>query len=474
MKNNRFAVLDLGSSGFECALLDIKGNIVKSLKKSIKPKLPREGFLEYDSEEILKVQVALLDKIIANGKPLGIGIASQRSTVVLWDKKTGKTLCPVLSWQDARATSELGNLAISQKKIHKITGLYKTPYYSAPKISWCLKNFPSVKSALKKNTLLCGSLPTYLIWYLTRGKTFAIDPTLAQRTLLFDINKFDWNKDLLSAFNIPRRILPQVSESVGNFGIYKNIPVIAMVGDQQSALAGVEAFDKGDAMINYGSGAFLLVNTGNEKIDIPGLLTSVNWQNSSKKTYSLEGTINSAGSMFDWLKKLGFDFDIKKLDYYCAHSDTNPFVLPALGGIGAPYWDFNTEVVMAGLTPQTKKEDIVKATLQGIAFLASDIFSKIGQSGIEIKEVKASGGLSASDYLLDFQSDLIQVPVTRVGERETIKGVFNLMSKYLGIAQQKITKQTKKFIPKLTPSQSQKLIDCWIKFLNLSRQIYKI
>lgn len=481
-----FAVLDLGSSSFRCALLNSKDNIIKLVQKPVRPDLPKTGYVQYDGEKLLKLQIFLLDKILnfaPNGaKILAIGIASQRSTIVLWDKNTGKTLCPVLSWQDGRAGSELKNIKLSQEEVFKITGLYKTPYYSAAKISWCIKNFSKVKSAQKKGTLLCGALPTYLIWHLTRGRTFAIDPTMAQRTLLFDINKLKWSNKLLASFGVKQNILPKITPSNANFGAYKNIPIITMLGDQQSALAGVKAFKKGDAMLNYGTGAFLLANTGNKIMKVPGLLTSVNWQDEGKKaSYILEGTIHSAGSIFDWLKKLGFDFDIKKLDYYCTHSATNPLVLPALGGLGAPYWDFTTEVVMAGLSPQSKKEDIIKGALQGIAFLASVIAGEIRKSGIKINEIKVSGGLSASDYLLGFQSDLMQIPTIREQERETtLKGVYYLMLKHKNIfpfykgRREGILPQPKKFTPKLTSYQSQGLFNCWHRFLELSRQICRI
>jgi glycerol kinase len=535
MKKDYFVVLDLGSSGFKCVLLNSKAEIVKLVQKPVKPRLPAPGHIEYDGEKLLKLQLSLLGEILnsAEGKNriAAIAACSQRSTIVLWDSKTGKTLCPVLSWQDCRAGGELENIKFSNEEIHKITGLYKTPYYSAPKIKWCLKNFPQVADAYKKGTLLCGSPATYLIWHLTEKKVFAIDPTLAQRTILFDIKNLCWSQDLLKSFGIDRNILPRITPSIGNFGSHKGIPICAMLADQQAALAGAGAFGHGDAMINYGTGAFLLVNTGQDILNTAGLLTGVNWQTADGKTsYNLEGIINAAGLMFDWLKKLGFDFDTTKLDDYCKKSVTNPLVLPALGGLGSPYWDFNAEVVMAGLSPESEKQDILKGSLQGIAFLAACIVMHMKKNGVKLNCIGACGGLSKSDYLLGFQSDLMQVPVIRIKEPEsTVMGVYYLMLQHLGIeiplkpflfpplskegrggilpdsrqrqgrtcgafgnelfsdndgaagaaskgkiSSQKAVKQPRIFTPKLTPSQSQQLFDCWHKFLELSQKISRI
>jgi glycerol kinase len=478
MADKNFIVMDLGSSNIRCALINADGKISKMETQPIQANFPKPNHAEYDGEKLLNIQLELLNGILKESKPAGIGISSQRSTIVLWDKNTGKPLCPVLSWQDGRGAQELGKVSLSQEEIHKITGLYKTPYYSASKISWCLKNYPEVQAAYKKGNLFIGALPTYLIWHLTGGKTFAIDPTLAQRTLLFDINKFDWSSELLKLFEIDKNILPQIKSSTGDFGTYKDIPIIAMAGDQQSAQLGAGAVNEGEAVLNYGSGAFLLINTGGKILSVNGILNSVNCQiGNAKPAYSLEGTVNSAGTMFDWLKKLGLDFDIKKLDDYCKNASTNPILLPALGGLGAPFWDFNTNVTMAGLTPQSKKEDIIKASLQGVAFLAAIIAMQSKKHGLVLKEVRSSGGLANSDYLLGFQADLLQASVVRMGQVQmSITGIGYIMARHLGLNTDNwnFLENSVKFNPKLSPSQSEKLVDCYYKFLELSRQISKI
>ncbi|HUT85411.1 MAG TPA: FGGY family carbohydrate kinase [Elusimicrobiales bacterium] len=477
-----FITLDLGTSSVKCSLIDSCGKILNIIQKPLTIRLPKTGWVEYDAKQLLNTPLELLDETIKSApKDLqisGIGVASQRSTIVLWDKKSGEPLCPVLSWQDGRAAAELSKVSFSQEEIHKITGLYKTPYYSASKISWCLKNYEEVKSAYQKGDLLCGALPTYLIWKLTEGKTFAIDATLAQRMLLFDIKKLCWDKKLLDAFGIDENILPEITPSVKEFGTYKGIAILAMIGDQQAALVGVGAISEGLAALNYGTGAFLLANTGTKLLDVQGLLSSVNAQIAKEKiTYSLEGTVNSAGSMFDWLKLLGFDLDIKKIDDYCNNSQTNPMVLPALGGLGAPFWDFNTSVTFTGLTPQTKKEDIAKASLQGIAFLVAIIAMSMKKSNVNLKEIRASGGLAESKYLLSFQSDLLHTPVIKMyQEQTTLLGAAYLMSKYLGLESDKwnFLEKSEKFVPKLSASQSEKLLSCYMRFLELSRQISRI
>ncbi len=477
-------VLDQGSSSSRAFIFDTSGRIIRKFQERIKASYFENG-VQYNGEELLRSQMQVLDNALSiippGSKIIGMAIAAQRSTTVLWDKKTGVPLCPVLSWQDGRAARIAEKAEISQQKIHHLTGLYKTAYYSAPKIKWCIENYPRVKESLRSKRLLAAPVPSYILWHLSGGKIFFTDPTHAQRTLFYNIRKKRWDKNILTAFKVPGEILPCVMPTLGGWGNIKRgkftLPVMAVVGDQQAASFGL-GIEKKMATINYGTGAFLLVNTGRKMLNIKGFLNSVGPSMKGGMDdfdYFAEITVNACSSLFEWLKR-NFSFlrDITEINNMCSKSREKLLLLPAIGGIGAPYWDYSTFTSIAGLTRQTSKEDIVKAALEGIAFSLADPFETITSRGIRISSITAAGGLSEINYLLQFQADITGVKVIKSRNREaTAFGTAKLAAINCGINinDWKYATLSNVFIPRTKSFQRKKLINLWRNFLKNSKQI---
>ncbi|NLO91298.1 MAG: glycerol kinase [Elusimicrobia bacterium] len=428
MAEKCFLVLDQGSSSSRAFAVSASGAILARAQKPLLPSFPRQGWAEYDPDALLSSQLAVLDEVLAQlpprMKPVSLGITSQRSTVLLWDADTGRCVCPALSWQDGRALQQLGLLSMGNSALFSITGLYKTPYFSAPKIRWCLDNYPEAAELLAKGRLRAGPVTSYLLWHLSGGKVFVVDPSLAQRMLLFNIRTGDWDASLLEAFSLPRTMLPEVKPSFGAMAVLNRngleLPVSVCLGDQQAALCGAGGWRHGVSVINYGTGAFFLSNTGSQACLVHGLLCSAGWADSAGAlSYLAEGTVHSASSMFDWLMQIGLDFKKSDIDALYAQSKHPILALPALGGLGSPHWDYGVGTTMAGFTPHTTKADIVRGVVEGIAFLVSDIALPLALAGVSLDSIVASGGLANLDCLLQFQADILQKPVRRAAETET-------------------------------------------------------
>ena len=441
MNKNVILAIDQGSSGTRAFAVDASGAVLYKRTEVICAEHPREGYAQYDAAKLLESQLVVLNELLdklEEEEVSAIAVSSQRSTVVLWNRRTSEPLAPALSWQDGRASQEADSVSFPQQDIHKLTGLYKTPFYSAAKIAWCLKNIPAVQKAAQKGELAVGPVATYLIWRLTKGEVFAIDPTLAQRTLLFNIHTGDWDEDLLNAFGIKRDFLPQIRPSQADYGMYeykeRRVPIVVCVGDQQASLAGM-GLKEGSSSINYGTGAFFLHNTGRELKQIPGILTSVAASGTDGKCdFILEGPVNASGVIFTWLKELGFDVDLEELDLLYSQAQNPVWFLPALGGLGAPYWDFTVSPVFSGFTPQTKKADVAAGVLRGVAFLLADIAYYIKNYGVSIGDIKVSGGLANIQSLLKFQADILQTRLLKCPETEsTAMGTVWLAAQALNI-----------------------------------------
>ncbi|MFH1618958.1 MAG: FGGY family carbohydrate kinase [bacterium] len=476
-------VLDQGSSSSRALAVDRHGVVKFKVLKPLQASYPREGMAEYDASALLQSQLKALEELLRklprSARPVAMGIAAQRSTFVLWDRKTGTPLCPALSWQDGRAVKELDEAGLDPIKVHFTTGLYKTPYYSASKMLWCIKNLPEVKAARDSGRLMAGPVTSFLIWHLTRGDVFAADPTMAQRTLLFNIKRSCWDESLLGSFSIPSSILPAIRPTVGAWGEYRKgrlkIPVNVTIGDQQAAVAGLGVNRAGMTALNYGTGAFLLCNTGREMHQIPGLLTSVGLQDGSgKNSYLLEGTVNSAASTLEWMKILGLLDNIKEADSMCRASKGGVMVLPALGGLGAPRWDYLTSTTMTGFNSQTRRNDIVRGCVEGIACLVTDIAVLLKSRGLEPGETRASGGLAGLDYMMQFQANLFQRPVMRMVQPEaTAAGAAMLAAGYAGmdVSDWPLDRAEKRFEPAVPAAEAEKLIKRWKAFVENCRKM---
>ena len=407
--------LDIGTSSIRAAAIGPEGRVACLRQIPFVPVRTVNGESAYQGD-ILNSQLSLLNKVLDDVNPAQVDalvISSQRSTVVLWDRPTGQVLAPILTWEDGRAAKEAAQNPLSQAQVHALTGLYKTPFFSAPKITWCLKNFPTARQALKENRLCAGPLASFLIFHLTQKKVFATDFTLAQRMLLLDIHTLTWSEKLCASFDIPVSILPQLKSSVADYGAYEYkghlIPIKVCAADQQAASSHLQA---GQTCINYGTGAFVLRHVGENKAICEGLLTSLAPTSTpDSPQFLLEGPVNSAGSAFLWLSKQGISFDMTQLDDLCSTSKNPVHILPALGGLGAPYWNFNCSPVISNLSPLTESADWAAGLTRSIAFLVADIAQYLKNQNASLEKVFVSGGLSQSRYLVQFQSDILQLPL---------------------------------------------------------------
>lgn len=472
--------LDQGSSSSRVLAVESSGRVLARVQRPLKAHYPKPGWVEHDAEEIFRTQTRALDEILkglpASANIVGAGLAAQRSTVVLWDRETGKAPCRVPSWQDGRAVSVVAPLQGRQAEAHEKTGLYLTPYYSAPKIRWLLDHEPAARKLLDQGRLMIGPVSSYLIWRLTGGKVFAADPSMAQRMMLFNLRTFDWDPGLLELFNIPRACLPEIRPSAGAWGEIercgRKFELRACLGDQQSATLGLGGVSEGSSVANYGTGAFLLLNTGARQHRIPGLLTSVGWSREGAPPVFLEeGTVHAAGTSFDWLRdNLGLLKKNSDIDRLCRASKRRVWALPAIGGLGAPRWDYQTRTAFFGLDSQTRPEDLVRGVAEGLAFFISDIAGAMRGGGLQLREVRASGGLSRVSYLLQFQADLLGLPITRCREAEvTALGAASLAVEAAGeswAGRLRGTAEDRTFEPKLPGPEAEGLRQNWKAFVS--------
>lgn len=482
MKEEFIIVLDQGSSSSRALAFDLEGAIRFKTQKKIALSYPRPGYAEYDALELLKSQTDSLTELLAKLPPdaeiRAMGLAAQRSTVILWDRETGVPLAPALSWQDGRARAELAKVSVSNTVIHELTGLYKTPYYSASKIKWCLENLPRVKDASAAGRLLISPVSGFILWHLSKGKIFALDPTQAQRTLLFNIRRLKWDAGLLKAFGLGAGQLPAVLPTIGDFGTIKaggfTIPVRAVLGDQQAALLGLDAGSVSAAALNYGTGAFLLVNTGSRLVKVPGILNSIGWREAGAKApcHFLESTVNSAATALEWLKvKFGLFSELSEVDGLCRLSRNRLLCLPAFGGLGSPYWDFSAFTTFAGFSPHTDRHDVVRGVVEGIAYMVGDSLDLIRKKGFNITEIRASGGLSNIDWLLQFQADITGAKVLRMEDTEaTALGAAIGAARAAGIELPRKIKVSKEFSPAVSEAERANLLKAWRVFVKNGRR----
>lgn len=443
MTQKYIAALDLGTSSCRAAAVSLEGHIICQKSVPLAPLRRAEGLSEYEAQTLFEAQLNALHAVLNEAgvsQAVGIAVASQRSTVVLWDKSSGRAVAPVLTWEDGRASQETVLCSLSQDEIHALTGLYNTPYFSAPKIAWCLENCPPAGEALRKGTLAVAPVASYFIWRLTKGSVLATDPTLAQRMLLLDVNTRTWSEPLCQAFGVPVAALPTLLPSGADYGFYEydgiKLPILACVGDQQAA-AYATGLTPGKCTLNYGTGAFLLYNAGRETKRLPGMLVSVAVsQETCESDLLLEGPVNAAGSVFMWLSEVGISLDITQADDLVKTAQKPVWLLPALGGLGAPYWDFSATPVMAGFSPLTKKADMVAGAVRSVAFSLADVAYYLRKFGFEPVQTSVSGGLSRLETLLQFQADILQKELTVLEETEnTLLGAARLAVRRLGTQQ---------------------------------------
>ena len=436
---------------------------------------PKNSWVEQDAEEIWSCQKKTLDDIISQIKPdevYGIGITNQRETVVAWDKLTGKPIYNAIVWQCRRTSKFIDKLPLGiKRKIKTRTGLIPNAYFSASKMKWIIDNVPLAKKLINKNQLCMGTVDSFLAFKLT-GKHIT-DTTNASRTMLFNINTLTWDQDLLNYFKIPQSILPQIIDSnaeVGNCTEY-NIPLCGIIGDQQSSLVGQACFKKGMAKATYGTGCFVLLNTGNEIVKTNHLLTTVGYTVNGKTTYALEGSIYSACNAIDWLKdKLKLFKEYDEIDAACNQLSSNEgvYFVPAFTGLGAPYWNDYSKGTIVGMTLATDYRHIIRACLESIAYSTCAVSKEIVKKGINLKELHVDGGGSNNNFLLQFQSDMLQRNILRsaVSESTAMGAVYmvGLNKKIFNIPTiEKQYKIASTFTPSKSLAERNKLYSSWEK-----------
>ena len=423
--------LDAGTTSNRCILFDHAGNICSMSQKEFTQVFPQPGWVEHDADEIfatmLEVSRQALQNIGATAADIAaIGITNQRETTIVWNKHTGRPICNAIVWQCRRTApfcDELKARGLNQT-IREKTGLVIDPYFSGTKIRWILENVPGARESAKRGELLFGTVETWLIWKLTGGKSHVSDYSNASRTMLFNIHTLQWDQEILDLLDIPAEMLPQPVQSSAPYGATDPmffgapIPICGAAGDQQAALFGQTCFTPGQSKCTYGTGAFLLMNTGSTPILSKNeLLTTVAWGLNGEVTYALEGSIFVAGAAIQWLRDELKFIDSASDSEYMARKvpDTNGcYVVPAFAGLGAPYWDAYARGVITGLTRGTNKNHIIRATLDSIAYQVNDVLSAMeADSDIALGALKVDGGAAANNYLMQTQSDISSVPVLR-------------------------------------------------------------
>lgn len=436
--------LDSGTTSCRTLLIDRQGQVVSMAQKEFTQYFPQSGWVEHDPIEIWNTQLTTLQNAkhkagIKSDDVAALGITNQRETIVLWDRDTGLPVYNAIVWQDRR-TSEFCDQLIAQNHANMFqekTGLIINPYFSGTKIRWILKNVPAAQKALSENRLLAGTIDTWLIWKLTNGAVHATDYSNASRTLLFNIHTLDWDNEILELLEIPRSILPKVysSSDAKNYGTVAPehwskrakgiVPITGVIGDQQSALFGQLCVEPGMVKNTYGTGCFCLVNTGTKPVKSHNkLLTTIAWKIGDQSVvYALEGSVFVAGAAIQWLRDgLKMIYDARETDFLAsiANDDQNVYVVPAFTGLGAPYWDSYARGAIFGLERSTKKEHLVKSTLEAIAFQSYDLIKSM-ENDLQkpIVSLKVDGGASNSNYLMQFQSSITNLDVVRLKNTET-------------------------------------------------------
>lgn len=423
--------LDQGTTSSRCILFDKKGNICSMSQKEFTQHYPKPGWVEHNPMEIWSSQLSVATECMAMlgvgaDQIDGIGITNQRETTIIWDRETGEPVYNAIVWQCRRTSDMIEDLKKDgfDKIIREKTGLVPDAYFSVSKIAWILRNVPGAREKAEKGELLFGTVDTWLIWNLTRGAVHATDYTNASRTMLFDIHRRCWDENIMERFGIPASMLPKVYPSSHVFGhtdssiLGGEIPIAGVAGDQQAALFGQCCFEQGDVKNTYGTGCFLLMNTGHQAITSnAGLLTTIAASTSDEVEYALEGSVFVAGAGIQWLRD-----SMRMLksasasrEYAERVEDTaGVYIVPAFAGMGAPYWNQYARGTVVGITRGCTKEHFIRATLESIAYQTADVLRAMEQdSGLTLKSLKVDGGASANDFLMQFQSDIINTTVHR-------------------------------------------------------------
>ena len=432
MSSGVILALDQGTTSSRAMAIGLDGQVIASAQEEFPQIFPQSGWVEHDPEAIWRTQRRTAEQTLerlGGRKVAAIGVTNQRETVVVWDRKTGEAIHNAIVWQDRRTASRTQELAAQghEAMVSERTGLVLDPYFSASKIAWILDAVPGARDRAKRGELAAGTIDSFLIWRLTGGQVHATDATNASRTALYDIRNGRWDEDLCALFNVPMNLLPEVRDSADDFGVSDifgpSLPIRGVAGDQQAALVGQAGFNAGDVKSTYGTGGFLVLNTGSElKRSRSRLLGTIAYRVGGKTTYALEGSILSAGSTIQWLR------DELKIIRDGAHagelaaaiSDTaGVHLVPAFTGLGAPHWDSDARGAILGLQRGSTISHIARAALESAAFQTAELLEAMAKDGVAPQTLRVDGGMSRNDWLLQFMSDILGIEVIRPKNVET-------------------------------------------------------
>lgn len=482
--------LDQGTTSSRAIVFDRSQQIVASAQKEFPQLYPQAGWVEHDPLELYSSQYGVMMEAITRGgidpaEIAAIGITNQRETTIVWEKATGRPIYPAIVWQCRRTAALCDRLRADglTEHIRAVTGLVPDAYFSATKIRWILDHVPGAQERAERGELLFGTVDSWLIWKLTRGRVHATDVTNASRTMLFDIRRLDWDETLLQVLRIPRCMLPDVRPSSGDFGTCNiqgvEIPIAGAAGDQQAALFGQCCFAPGEAKNTYGTGCFLLMNTGETPcVSRHGLVTTIAAGLGGHVTYALEGSVFVGGAVIQWLRdEMRFLSEASDAEYYAQKVDSTGgvYFVPAFTGLGAPYWDMYARGAIVGITRGTKREHIIRAAQESIAYQSMDLVAAMEKdTGVPLRELRVDGGASRDAFLMQFQADMLATPVRRPVIRETTAlGAAYLAGLTVGIWHDpdELRRQWRcdvSFLPHMTAEQREKNRRGWAKAVGRS------
>ena len=488
--------IDHGTTGSRAVLYDAEGNKVASAYQEFPQYFPQPGWMEHDPEEIWNSVSSSVDRVlqeVPGGSVAAIGISNQRETTVVWDAETGRPVCNAIVWQCRRTSGRCKQLKSEQDEVRffrERTGLPIDAYFSATKIEWILKNVPAARIIAGKGRLRFGTTDAWILWKLTGGAVHATDYTNASRTMLFDIEKLRWDREILERFEIPGEMLPRVQQSSGLFGLTvargalpAGIPITGIAGDQQAALFGQGCFEPGSVKNTYGTGAFVLLNVGRKRpVSEHGLITTLGCDASGEPVYVLEGAIFVAGSAVQWLRDGLKVLDSASLSEQMAESvpDTGGvYFVPALVGLGAPYWDQDARGCVVGITRGTNRNHLVRAALEAMCYQTRDVVEAMQKdSGLTTSELRVDGQATANSFLCQFQADILGVDVIRPADIETAaRGAAYLAGLGAGLwesaDQMKMSrKESKRFSPEMPRETSAVLYKGWLEAVKRTLSSY--
>lgn len=489
--------LDQGTTSSRAIIFDKKGHIKSIAQKEFRQIYPKTGWVEHDPNEIWSSQAGVIAEAVTsvglNGKSIAaIGITNQRETTVIWDRETGQPVYNAIVWQDRRTSEFCRELTLKgyEEKIKAKTGLLIDSYFSGTKIKWILDHVQGAREKAENGKLAFGTIDSWLVWNLTRGETHITDITNASRTMLYNIHKQEWDAELLEIFNIPKSILPEVKSSSESYGqtvttlFASKIPIAGIAGDQQAALFGQMCIEPGMLKNTYGTGGFLMFNTGEKPIvSTNNLLTTVGWKVDGKVCYALEGSIFIAGAVVQWLRdELKMVQSASEIEKLAGSVEDNGgvYMVPAFAGLGAPHWDQFARGTIFGLTRGTKQGNIARAALESIAFQTLDVLKAMeADSGIKVSELRVDGGATVNNLLMQIQSDVLGIPLVRPRVLETTAlGVAYLAGLAVGYWDgfSDITSQwemDKKFEPNINSEKLNDMIFYWNKAVEGSKNWLK-